>query len=110
MRNGRSLFKASGKPTDAVLLHFRHIRFAVAGIIVRLCAIGSGTALECLDATLMVRAEGREIVHWDVGQFYFKRVIICGYMSPTMTMNRYPQRVQCIVVGQFLKRDAFAEL
>jgi hypothetical protein len=69
------------KPADAVLLHFRHIRFAVAGIFVRLCAIAPGTALECLDATWMVRAEGREIVHWEAGQSYFQRVIICGSIS-----------------------------
>jgi hypothetical protein len=29
----------------------------------------------------MVRAEGREIVHWEAGQFYFQRVIICGSIS-----------------------------
>lgn len=81
MGNGRRLFKASGKPADTVLLHFRHVRGAVAGIFVRFCAIGPGTALECLDATWVVRAEGREIVHWEAGQFYFQRNVICGSFS-----------------------------
>lgn len=34
MGDRRSLLRASGKPADAVLLHFRQIRFAVAGIFV----------------------------------------------------------------------------
>lgn len=63
MRNGRRLFQTSRKLADAVLLHFLHIRVAVACIIVRLRAIDAGTALECLDATWMIRAEVGEIVH-----------------------------------------------
>lgn len=93
IRNGRRLFQTSGKPTDAVLLHFLHIRVAVTCIIIRLGTIDTGTVLECLDTTWMIGAEGREIVHlWEGqsvpvsrnGRDLRKRV------SLTIAMNRYP--------------------